>query len=80
MYQNLTLVGRLGRDPEMRYTPDGTPVCTFSVAVNRRWKSQEGQQVEETTWFRVSAWRKLAELCNEYLSKGRLVMVIGRAL
>jgi single-strand DNA-binding protein len=78
MYQRLTIVGNLGRDPEMRYTQDGTPVTNFSVATNRRWTNQDGSQGEETVWFRVTAWRRLAEVCNEYLEKGRQVLVEGR--
>lgn len=77
MYQRLILIGRLGRDPEMRYTPDGTPVTSFSVATDRRWTDPNGQQQQKTTWFRVTAWRKLAETCNQFLSKGRLVLVEG---
>jgi len=78
MYHKVIIVGNLGRDPEMRYTPDGTAVTNFSVASNRRWSSQDGSQSEETTWFRVTAWRQLAELCNQYLTKGRQVLVEGR--
>ncbi len=78
MYQKVTIVGNLGNDPEMRYTPSGVPVTHFSVATNRRWTSPEGDSREETVWFRVSAWRKLAETCNQYLSKGRQVLVEGR--
>jgi single-strand DNA-binding protein len=78
MYHKVIIVGNLGRDPEMRYTPDGTAVTNFSVASNRRWSSQDGTQSEETTWFRVTAWRQLAELCNQYLTKGRQVLVEGR--
>ncbi len=78
MYQKLILVGNLGRDPEMRYTPDGTPVTNFSMAVNRKWTNSDGSQGEETTWFRVTAWRRLAEVCNEYLQKGSQVFVEGR--
>jgi len=78
MYHKIIIVGNLGRDPEMRYTPDGTAVTNFSVASNRRWSSQDGSQSEETTWFRVTAWRQLAELCNQYLTKGRQVLVEGR--
>ena len=78
MFQEITLVGNLGSDPEMRYTPDGTPVTNFSVATNRKWKDGNGTKKEETVWFRVVAWRKLAENCAEYLSKGRQVFVKGR--
>jgi single-strand DNA-binding protein len=72
MFQQITIVGNLGKDPEMRYTPDGTPVTNFSVAVTKKWDGGE-----KTTWFKVAAWRKLAETCNQYLTKGRQVMVIG---
>jgi single-strand DNA-binding protein len=78
MYQRIVIVGYLGRDPEMRYTADGTPVTNFSVATSRRWNRPDGTQMDETVWFRVSAWRRLAETCNEYLQKGRLVLVEGR--
>jgi len=77
MYQQIILVGNLGRDPEMRYTPDGTPVTNLNVAVNRKWTDKGGEQHQRTTWFRVTAWRRLAETCNQYLAKGRLVMVVG---
>ncbi|MGH2459668.1 MAG: single-stranded DNA-binding protein [Chloroflexota bacterium] len=72
------IIGNLGRDPEMRYTPNGTAVTSFSVAVSRRWNAQDGQQQEETEWFNVVAWSKLAETCNQSLSKGRRVYVEGR--
>jgi single-strand DNA-binding protein len=79
MYQKIIIAGNLGRDPEMRFLPNGTPVTQFSVATNRRWTDKTtGEPREETTWFRVSAWRQLAELANEYLSKGRQVLVEGR--
>lgn len=78
MFQQLIIVGNLGSDPELRYTSDGTPVASFSVAVNRRWRNQDGSPGEETTWFRVSAWRQLGETANQYLKKGRQVMVVGR--
>jgi single-strand DNA-binding protein len=78
MYQKITIVGNLGNDPEMRYTASGVPVTRFSVATNRRWKAADGSPGEETVWFRVSAWRGLAETCNQYLSKGRQVFVEGR--
>jgi len=77
VYQNVIIVGHLGADPEMRYTPSGTPVTNFSVATNRRWTDQQGQPQEETTWFRVVCWGKLAETTNQYLSKGRQVLVQG---
>lgn len=76
-YQAITIVGNLGGDPEMRYTPAGTAVANFSVATNRKWTNADGTAGEEVCWFRVSAWGRLAEVCNEYLSKGRQVMVIG---
>jgi len=78
MYQKVTIVGNLGNDPVMRYTASGVPVTQFSVATNRRWTSADGSPGEETVWFKVSAWRGLAETCNQYLSKGRQVMVEGR--
>lgn len=78
MYQKLIIVGNLGQDPEMRYTPSGRAVCNFSVATNRRWTSNDGQQQEETVWFRVSVWGNQAETCNQYLSKGRQVFCEGR--
>ena len=77
MYHKIIIVGNLGRDPEMRYTPQGTPVTTLSVATNRRWTNADGTPGEETIWFRVSAWGKQAEVCNQYLSKGRQVLVEG---
>lgn len=77
MYQKLTLVGNLGRDPEMRYTPNGKPVTTLSVATNRKWTKDDGTTGEETTWFRVSAWGRMAEVCNEHLAKGAAVLVEG---
>jgi single-strand DNA-binding protein len=78
MYHKIVIVGNLGGDPEMRYTPDGTAVTNFSVATNRRWNRPDGTQGEETVWFRVTAWRQLAETCNQYLSKGRPVLIEGR--
>ena len=78
MYQKLIIVGNLGSDPEMRYLPNGTAVTSFSVATSRRWNdSQTGQPVEETTWLKVSVWGKQAETCNQYLAKGRKVLVEG---
>lgn len=78
MYQKVVIVGNLGNDPEMRYTPSGQAVTNFSVATNRRWTDNQGNSQEETVWFRVSTWGKMAEVCNQYLSKGRQVMVEGR--
>ncbi|MCB8921318.1 MAG: single-stranded DNA-binding protein [Ardenticatenaceae bacterium] len=78
MYQKIIIVGNLGRDPEMRYMPDGTAVTSFSVATNRRWTDRAtGQPVDETTWFRVSVWGRQAETANQYLSRGRKVLVEG---
>ncbi len=77
-YQRLQIIGHLGRDPEMRYTPSGQPVTDFSVATSRNWIGGDGQRREETTWFKVTVWGKQAETCNQYLSKGRLVMCEGR--
>jgi single-strand DNA-binding protein len=77
MYQKTVVIGNLGRDPEMRYTPSGVPVTSFSVATTRRWTNANGEQQEKTTWFRVTCWRKQAELTAQYLKKGRLVLVEG---
>lgn len=78
MYQQIVIVGNLGRDPEMRYTPTGTPVTSMNVATNRKYAGSDGQQVKETTWFRVSVWGKQAETCAQYLKKGSKVLVEGR--
>ncbi len=78
MYQKLTIVGNVGRDPEMRYMGDGTAVTNFSVATNRSWTNRDGEKVDETTWFRVSVWGRQAEATNQYLSKGSKVLVEGR--
>jgi len=78
MYQKLVIVGRLGKDPEMRYLPDGTAVTNFNVATDRRWTDKAtGKPAEETTWFRVSVWGRQAETANQYLSKGRMVLIEG---
>jgi single-strand DNA-binding protein len=74
----IMIIGRLGADPEMRYTPQGTPVTTFRVAAGRSWKDADGTQHEETEWFRVVAWNKMAEVCNTYLTRGARVYVEGR--
>lgn len=78
MYQRITIVGNLGRDPELRYTPNGTPVAQMSVATSNTYTNQKGEQVKETAWFRVSVFGKQAESCSQYLSKGRQVLVEGR--
>lgn len=79
MYQKIVIVGNLGTDPEMRYMPDGTAVTNFNVATNRKWTDRaSGEPRGETTWFRVSVWRQQAEAANQYLSKGRQVLVEGR--
>jgi single-strand DNA-binding protein len=72
------LIGRLGKDPETRFTPTGKKVCHFSLAVDRRWKGAEGGVKSATDWFNIEAWEKLAEICQEYLKKGRLVYIEGR--
>ena len=72
------IIGRLGRDPEMRYTPSGRPVTTFSVATSRSWNTSDGERRTETEWFNVVAWGNLAEICKQYLSKGQQVYVEGR--
>lgn len=72
------LIGYLGRDPEARYTAKGTKYATFSVAVDRRWKSVEGEKHEMTDWFIVNAWSRLADISLQYLKKGRLVFIEGR--
>ena len=74
----IIVIGNLGRNPEMRYLPSGQPVTNFSVASNRKWNDAEGQTHEETIWVRVSAFGRLAEVCNQYLAKGRQVYVEGR--
>ena len=72
------IIGRLGRDPEMRYTPSGRPVTTFSVGTSRSWSTADGERRTETEWFNVVAWSNLAEICKQYLVKDKLVYVEGR--
>lgn len=74
----IIIIGNLGGDPEMRFTPAGQPVTSFNVATNYRSTSATGERRDETEWFTVVTWRKLAELCNQYLAKGRMVYVEGR--
>ncbi|MEZ4861123.1 MAG: single-stranded DNA-binding protein [Caldilineaceae bacterium] len=77
MYQQIMLIGNLGSDPELRHTATGTPVCSFRLAVHKQWHGQDGDPKEKVTWFRVTAWQKLAEVVNEHLKKGRRVLVVG---
>ena len=77
-FNKITIIGRLGRDPELRYTPQGDAVCDFSVAVNDRKRDKGGEWQDITTWFRVTFWRKQAENASKYLTKGRQVFVEGR--
>jgi single-strand DNA-binding protein len=77
-YNKIHIIGNLGRDPELRYTPQGTAVCQFSVATNERRRDKAGEQQDITTWFRITAWGKQAETASKYLSKGRRVYVEGR--
>lgn len=72
------LLGRLGQDPELKYTPGGSPVCNFSLATTESWTDKSGQKQEKTEWHRVVVWGKLAELCNQYLAKGRQAFLEGR--
>ncbi|GAB1469531.1 hypothetical protein MASR2M66_04070 [Chloroflexota bacterium] len=74
----IQIIGHLGKDPEMRYTPSGKPVTTFTVAVSRTWNSADGERHNETEWFNVVAWSTLAEICKQYLVKGQQVYVEGR--
>jgi single-strand DNA-binding protein len=77
-YQKIVIAGNLGRDPEMRYTPSGQAVTSFSVAVNESYTNANGERIKKTIWFRVTAWGKQAEICNQYLKKGSQVLVDGR--
>ena len=77
-YHQIIVVGRLGRDPEMRYAPNGDAVTSISIAADRQYTGADGQKVKETSWFRVSVWGKMAESCNQYLKKGKMVLVEGR--
>ena len=74
----ITVIGNLGTDPEMRYTPNGNPVTSFRIAATRTYTSADGERQQDTEWFTVVAWNQLAELCNQYLSKGRRAYVDGR--
>jgi single-strand DNA-binding protein len=72
------LVGNLGKDPELRYTASGTPVCTFPIATSERYKDRDGQQQEKTEWHNIVAWRGLAEICGKYLTKGKQIYIEGK--
>lgn len=78
MINKVILIGNLGADPEIRYTQSGTPVVNFRIATTERWKGQDGQQQEQTEWHHVVAWKRLAEICSEYLSKGSKVYIEGK--
>ncbi|MEK6280419.1 MAG: single-stranded DNA-binding protein [Acidobacteriota bacterium] len=77
-FNKIILVGNLGRDPELRYTPQGTPVCSFSMATNERRKDKSGEMQDQTTWFKVTLWNRQAETAAQYLQKGRSVYIEGR--
>jgi single-strand DNA-binding protein len=77
-FNKITIVGYLGRDPELRYTPQGTAVCSFSVATTEKRKDKAGEMQENTTWFRITAWGRQAEVANQYLAKGKQVYIEGR--
>ena len=77
-FNKIIIVGYLGRDPEIRYTADGTPVCSFTVATTEKKKDKSGELQDSTTWFRVTTWRRQAELANQYLSKGKQVYLEGK--
>ena len=77
-FNKVILVGNLGRDPELRYTPQGTPVCSFTMATNERRKDKTGEMQDHTTWFRVTLWGRQAETASQYLTKGRPIYIEGR--
>lgn len=77
MFSEITIIGNLGQDPELRYLPNGDPVTNLSIATSRKWTGQDGQPAEQTTWYRITVWGKQAEPCNQYLAKGRQVFVKG---
>ncbi len=77
-FNKIILVGNLGRDPELRYTPQGTPVCSFSLATNERRKDKTGEMQDLTTWFKVTLWGRQAETASQYLTKGKPIFIEGR--
>jgi single-strand DNA-binding protein len=78
MFHTILIVGNVGKDAEMRYTPSGQAVTSFGVATNRKYSTSNGEQVDETIWFRVTTWGKQAEICNQYVKKGSKVLIEGR--
>ncbi len=76
-FNSVVIVGRLTRDPELKYTPGGAPVCSFGVATSRRWTKEDGQKGEDTMFLDVDVWRRMAEICSQFLKKGREVLVMG---
>jgi single-strand DNA-binding protein len=78
MVNKVILIGRLGKDPDVRYTPDGTMVTNFNLATDEQWKDKSGEKVQKTEWHRIVTWGKLAEICGNYLVKGKLVFIEGR--
>lgn len=77
-FNSVTFMGNLGQEPELRYLPDGTPVCNFHMAVNSNYTTQDGEKKQDVLWLNIVAFRKLAELCNSYLTKGKRVLVNGK--
>jgi len=78
MVNKVILIGRLGKDPDVRYTPEGTMVTNFNLATDEQWKDKNGEKVQKTEWHRIVTWGKLAEICGNYLVKGKLVFIEGR--
>jgi single-strand DNA-binding protein len=78
MINKAILIGRLGKDPEVRYTPDGQMVTSFGLATDEQWKDKNGEKMQRTEWHNITAWGKLAEICGEYLKKGSLIYVEGK--
>lgn len=77
MYAQITIVGNVGQDPELRYTPSGTPMCTFSVAVNRTWTNAAGEQQQKATWYSIVAFQRQAEVCAEHIKQGDRVLIVS---
>ena len=77
MFQKVTIIGNLGGEPDTRFLSNGSSVCSFSVATNRTWTNNDGSKGEQAVWWRISAWGKLGEVCQQYLSKGRQVYIEG---